>query len=150
MITKEIIISGIKIGEVNFPDGTSESEISERMASYQPPSVDPDSYKKFSIKQRKEYADELLERFKLKNINEGINALQGMWMHHKLRDYTVNFMGITFHIDIMNLAISGDLEIACISLLYGETDDMSLPYHWLSASRKAWLITELKSFLGWA
>lgn len=150
MIKRDIIIEGVKIGEVEFPDGTSEALIAERLSAYQPPVVDPDSYKKYSIKQRKEFADQLLEQFKLRNINEGINALQGMHMHHLLRAYPVSFMGVDFVIDIMNLAISGDLEIACLCLMYGATDDGTQPYHWMTADKKAFLISELKGFLGWS
>ena len=150
MITRDIIVDGVTIGQAQFPDGTSETVIAEALAAYQTPVVDTDSYKKYSIIERKKFADELLERFKLRNINEGINALQGMHMHHLLRAYPVTFMGVSFTIDIMNLAISGDLEIACISLIYGATDDGSMAYHWMTQDRKSWLINELKSFLGWS
>lgn len=150
MITRDIIVSGVTIGQAQFPDGTSEEEIATALSAYQPPEVDADSYLKFSIVERKKFADELLERFKLRNINDGINALQGMHMHHLLRAYPVTFSGQSFTIDILNLAISGDLEIACLCLLYGATDDMSEPYHWMSSDRKAYLIGELKSFLGWS
>ena len=81
---------------------------------------------------------------------DGITAIQGMHMHHIFRAYPVSFGGQNFTIDLMNLAISGDLEIATLSLIYGYTDDMSQPYHWFSAERKQWVITELKKFLGWA
>lgn len=150
MITRDIIVDGVTIGQAQFPDGTSEEEIATALAAYQPPEVDADSYLKFSIVERKKFADELLERFKLRNIKDGINALQGMHMHHLLRAYPVTFSGQSFTIDILNLAISGDLEIACLCLLYGATDDMSEPYHWMSSDRKEYLIGDLKSFLGWS
>lgn len=143
----------VKIGEIEFPDGTSELAIQKALAAYTnaPPSPEEqlDSYLKHSIKTRKDFADELLERFKKKNILDGINALQGMHMHHILRAYPVTYAGQSFTIDIMNLAISGDLEIACLCLIFGYTDDMLQAYHWLSGDRKQWLINELKAFLGW-
>jgi len=151
MITRNIVnhLNEI-VGTMSFEDGTSENVISAKLLPYTiAPYVDSDSYLKFSIIERKKFADDLLERFKLKNIKDGINAVQGMHMHHILRAYPVTFSGQSFTIDIMNLAISGDLEIACLSLLYGYTDDMSQSYHWMSADRKTWLINELKSFLGW-
>ena len=144
---------GAKIGELEFPDNTSEIEIAKALAVYanQPPTQQEqnESYLRFSIIERKKFADELLERFKAKNIKEGINAHQGLWMHHILRAYPVSFGGNDRVIDIMNLTISGDLEIACLSLIYGYTDDMSQPFHWMGGDRKQWLINELKSFLGW-
>lgn len=114
------------------------------------PFLDEDQKLQISIDARKKFADELLEKFKARNIKDGINALQAMHMHHLLRAYNVTFAGVPMIVDIMNMAISGDLEVACLSLLYGETEDGSLPYHWMTASRKLWLINELKSFLGWA
>ena len=154
MIKRNIVNHlGNKIGELEFPDGTSEIIIMNALAPYaNAPLSDPEraeSLLRYSIVERKQFADELLERFKKKNILEGINAAQGFWMHHTLRAYPVTFMGVSFTIDIMNLAISGDLEIACLALMYGYTDDMSQAYHWMSGDRKQWLINELKTFLGW-
>lgn len=144
----------VKIGELEFPDGTSEQVIAQVLAAYAhaPPTEQEqtESYLKHSIKARKEFADELLERFKKRNILDGINAAQGIWMHHTLRAYPVTYAGESRVIDIMNLTISGDLEIACLCLMYGYTDDMSQSYHWMSGDRKQWLINELKTFLGWA
>ncbi len=143
----------VKIGELEFPDGTSEQAIMKALAPYAcAPKSEQDaseSYLEYSIKERKQFADELLERFKKRNISEGINALQGMHMHHTLRAYPVTFSGMNFTIDIMNLAISGDIEIAALCLIYGYTDDMSQPYHWMSGDRKQWLINEMKAFLRW-
>ena len=139
---------GAKIGELEFPDGTSELKIAQTLASYAHAPLSQneqaESYLEYSIKSRKDFADDLLERFKKRNILEGINASQGFWMHHTLRSYPVTFMGQQRVIDIMNLAISGDLEIACLALIYGYTDDMSESYHWISGDRKAWLIAEIK------
>lgn len=154
MIKRNILnYLGNKIGELEFADGTSEQVIADRLATYAhaPPSDQEraESFLKYSIVTRKQFADELLERFKKRNILEGINAAQGFWMHHTLRAYPVTFMGQARVIDIMNLAISGDLEIACLALIYGYTDDMSESYHWMSGDRKQWLINELKAFLGW-
>lgn len=152
MINRDILdYQGAVIGSLDFPDGTSEDVISKTLAPYAAPpaAIDPDSYKKYSITERKKFAEQLLEKFKLRNINDGINAVQGLWMHHNLRAYPVHFSGMDFTIDVMNLAISGDIEIACISLMYGYTDDGSQPYHWLTAERKSYLISELKTFLGW-
>jgi hypothetical protein len=150
MIVRDIIKNSVKIGELSFEDGTSEELIEAALSAYVEPPSNADSYLNFTIKQRKEFADLLLEKFKLRNIKDGINALQGMHMHHLLRAYPVSFMGQSFVIDIMNLAISGDLEIACLCLMYGATDDMSESYHWLSADRKSYLISEIKGCIGWS
>lgn len=106
-------------------------------------------YLDISIQKKIDFAQDLIDRLKKKNILEGINAAQGMWMHQKVRALPVSFAGMTFTIDLMNLVISGDLELACLSLIYSPADDMSETYHWLSSDRKAWIINELKLFLGW-
>lgn len=155
MIKRNIVnYLGAKIGELQFPDGTSEQDIIKALAPYaHAPRTQQevsDSYLEYSIIERKAFADALLEKFKKRNISEGINALQGMWMHHTLRAYPIAFSGMNFTLDIMNLAISGDIEIACLSLMYGYTDDNSQPYHWLTGDRKQWLINEMKTFLRWS
>lgn len=106
-------------------------------------------YKIANIQQRKEYAQDLMERIKEKNISSNVNALQAMWVHQRMRALPVNFMGMSFTIDLMNLVISGDIEVACLCLMNTAADDMSLPYHWLSQSWLNWIIADMKSYLGW-
>ena len=142
---------GNVVGELELPDDTSEEVWTEKLAPYAlTPESAQEKYLNYTIKHRKAFCEDLLERFKKRNMTDGINAIQGMWMHHVMRAYPVTFAGVNFTVDILNMAISGDVEIACLCLVYGYTDDMSLPYHWISAERKAWLITELKSYLGWS
>lgn len=91
----------------------------------------------------------LLTEFRQKNIDEGINASQAMWAHHRMRAWDVNYSGNAFVLDLVNLATIGNIDVACLALIYGTPDDMSNPKHWLSADRINWLITEMKSHLGW-
>jgi len=95
------------------------------------------------------FAYELFFQFKLKNISEGINAHQSLWLHHRTKKLDVNFMGIPFEVDVINMGGSGDIQTACISLMYCQPDDMTLPYHWLSQERLNWLVSEMKTHLGW-
>jgi hypothetical protein len=108
-------------------------------------------YLDISIKEKKAFADDLIDRLKKKNITEGINGPRGLWVHERTRALSVTLPGVpyTFTVDLMNMVISGDLELACLSLMYSPADDMTLPWHWLSAERKNWIINELKLFLGW-
>jgi len=97
-----------------------------------------------------DFATELMLRFKLKNIQEGISAGQAVWLHAKTRSLDVNFPGMpTVSIDLLNIALSGDVEAGCIALQYAVPDDMTQAYHWLSQERIDWLVSELKGFLGW-
>lgn len=157
MATRDLLnYLGQKIGDLSEPDGVTwtEEQWTEKLAKAAKAPPDQSeivaSYLKNTIKQRKEYAEDLLERLKQKNISEGINAMQGMWMHHKMRALEVNFMGVDFVVDIMNMAVSGDVEIACLALMNCVADPMTLPYHWMSEARINWIIADMKAYLGWS
>jgi hypothetical protein len=144
---------GVKVGTLTLPVETTEEQWTEKLALYQlpPPSAAEiqASYLKRTIVERKAYAEDLLERLKARNISQGINALQGMWMHSRMRALPITFMGVATTQDIMNMAVSGDIEIACLTLQNATPDDMSMPYHWWSQDRINWLITDMKAYLGW-
>lgn len=99
---------------------------------------------------RREFGQALMVAFKQKNIQEGITAAQAIWLHARMREFTVNFPGVPpMQVDIINMALSGDMEAGCLALIYGAPDDMSQPYHWVSAERLNWLVLQIKGFLGW-
>lgn len=147
---------GNKVGEVSEPDGVTwtEGQWAEKLSVYavapQSPSEIQSSYLRNTIKNRKEYAEDLLERLKQRNISQGINAFQGLWMHHRMRALPITFMGLDLVQDVMNMAVSGDIEIACITLQYAVADDMTQPYHWWNQERINWLVADMKAYLGWA
>ena len=143
---------GNVIGTLSLPDSTSEETWQLILANYAvaPDNSAAESYKMFNIEQRKAFCDKLLSDFKLRNINDGINAIQGMHMHHRMRALEVSFYGNNFSIDVMNLAISGDIELACLALIYCTPDDMSDSKHWMSSARRDWLVGQMKAFLGWS
>jgi hypothetical protein len=92
----------------------------------------------------------LMLAFKQKNISEGITAGQAIWLHSRMREFTVNFPGMPpVKVDVLNMALSGDIEAGCLALIYGVVDDMSEPYHWVSNERRNWLVAQCKEFLGW-
>lgn len=140
---------GAKIGEMELPDGTAEEVWEKKLAMYAMPPASSDVLM-MNIQRRRVYCEDLIERLKKKNIIDRINPLQAVWMHHKMRALPVSYMGLDMVIDIMNLVISGDVEVAVISLLHSTPDDMSEPYHWFSQDRIDWIVADMKSFLGWA
>jgi hypothetical protein len=95
------------------------------------------------------FAKRLFMTFKQKNKDEGINGAQALWLHHRIRAWNVSFMGVLYTVDIVNMAASGDIETACLSLLYGQPDDMSMPFHWFTQDRINFLTAEMKIYLGW-
>jgi hypothetical protein len=97
-----------------------------------------------------EFARNLFMQFKQKNKDEGITGPQALWMHHRVRALSVSFPNMTPTTqDIINMGASGDIETACLCLMYCVPDDMSQPYHWLSAERISWLVSRMKTHLGW-
>lgn len=102
-----------------------------------------------TIYDRKYFCDELMDRFKKLNINSQITAAQGFWLHTRLRQHTFTFYGNTYTLDIMNLIVSGDVELGCIAMMNFSPDSMEEPYHFFTQQRIDWLVNEMKKYLGW-
>ena len=98
----------------------------------------------------KEFCDKLMCYFKLKNVQDGCNAMQAMWVHHRLRSVDITVNGLPVTLDILNLVISGDIEVAYLALDAMTPDDGTQAYHWLTADRIGEIKLELAKFLGWA
>lgn len=167
-MTRDILdYNGVKIGELNVPDNTSENIILEKLSAYSkaPPSqqeIAIISLEK-SISDRRIYSEQMLERFKKRNIllEHPVNIAQALWMHHRMRAIPVVFMHpvltggevLNLTLDILNLAIPGDIEVACVALQCippDQLDDMSKPYHFFNTATRDWIVSDMKSYLGWA
>lgn len=114
--------------------------------------IDPNLVVKKSIQDRKIFGEQLIEDFKLKNLNEGVQWYQAVHLHSRVRAWEVTYphpIGGTDTVDIFNMILSGDIETASLSLLYGQNDDMSLPTHWITDERRKWLINQMRTWLGW-
>jgi hypothetical protein len=105
-----------------------------------------------TVSQNKQFADNLMERLKNKNILDGLSSIdQAAWVHHRLRkmDYTMSDGQTVVQLDIMNLVVSGDVETAAMALSQMQPDDMSEPHHWLNTERINWIRNEIHSYLNW-
>lgn len=123
--------------------------------------VSGSNYVDISVEKRKIYSEDMMERFKKRNMSTGnINIAQAMWMHHRLRALPVTFVHpiltngeyVSMTLDLMNLAIPGDVEVSCIALQCihpSQFDDMSKPYHYFTSEVRDWLVADMKKFLGW-
>ncbi|MFO0447770.1 MAG: hypothetical protein ACK52I_03610 [Pseudomonadota bacterium] len=140
------------IGQLEMPDGTTEEEWSEVLAPYaQAPANPVFAMIEQSIKERKAFADDLMERLKKRNVLADINIGQALWTHSRLRALEVSYPGLpVMTVDLLNMVVSGDVEAACVALMFSVPDDMSQPYHFLSADTIAWIVGELKAYLGWS
>lgn len=97
-----------------------------------------------------QFAKNLFMEFKQKNKDEGITGPQALWMHHRVRSLIVSFPNMPeTNQDIINMGASGDIETACLALMYCVPDDMTQPYHWLNQERINWLVSAMKTHLGW-
>jgi hypothetical protein len=118
----------------------------------------------FSISERRVWAEGLIERMKKLNIENGLGIAQSLWVHERLRKMQITVseghaaafpplapvVGMSFDIDLLNLVITGDIETAFAVLICCTPDDMSEPYHALSAEMIGWILGEIASYLGWA
>ena len=144
---------GNQIGTLNLPEGTPERVWAEKLDEYKQPLPDQIALaRNYLIKDRKAFADQMMQRFKDRNMVEGINITQALWLHHRTRQWHVTlppqFGGFEYTVDILNMAVSGDLETAYFAIRFGEPDDMSEPYHCIDQDMIDWLKNELKNYLG--
>lgn len=105
-----------------------------------------------TVLENKMFADNLMQRLKEKNMQEGLSSIdQSAWVHHRMRkiDFTLSDTTTVIQIDLMNLIISGDIETAEYVLGQLAPDDMTQSYHWLTQTRIDWIRNEIRAYLGW-
>lgn len=116
---------------------------------------------KADLQSRRVFGSDLMLAFKQKNLSEGIQWYQAMWLHHRLRNWQVTMPPAlltalgeipdpNMSVDLVNVIVAGDLDLASLCLTYGTADNMTSPFHWCSQERMDWLNTQLKTWLGWA
>lgn len=99
---------------------------------------------------RETFCRKIMVYFKMQNLLAGLNASQGLYVHSRLRRIVFTYSdGVVYNIDLLNLVVSGDLELAYIVLSYMTPDDGSQPYHWLTSDKINYLRTEIAKYLGW-
>jgi hypothetical protein len=153
-MTRDILnYLGEVVGQLELPDGTSEEVWAEKLAPYARSPEDQTQIKiNWLIKDRKQFAEEMMERFKNRNINGGMSVVKALWLHHRMRAWDVTLPpamgGFTYVVDILNMAVSGDLETAYFALRYGNLDAMDQPYHCIDQTTVDWLKNELSNYLG--
>lgn len=103
----------------------------------------------YSILDRKRFCEELMEDFKKSNIMSSITPSQAFWVHQRMREHTFTYGGTSFTIDLLNLVISGDVEIGCIAMMQFLPDSMELTHHFFTQERIDWLVNKMKAYLGW-
>jgi len=142
----------------------NQSEIVAAVASWDPATATAAAALKATITERRLWAEDMMERLKEINVQSNLTLAQSIWVHQRLRklEFTVAqphadaiadlqpLVGMTFQIDLLNLVVSGDIETAFAALLCCTPDDMSQPYHALSADMIAWIMGEISSYLGWS
>jgi hypothetical protein len=110
----------------------------------------------------RQFAQELRAKMKSESRAAGVTPSQALWNHHRLRELSVvipsgagnifpavtALEGQTLKIDLFNILVSGDLEIAYIALAFAVPDSMEAPYHWLSSNFIAMIRTEIGLYLG--
>ena len=109
-------------------------------------------YIKTTVRENKDFSDDMLQRLKQKNLSEGLSTIDAAaWVHHRLRKvpYTLSDETTVVQIDVLNLVVSGDIETAESVLGQMTPDDMTETYHWWTQSRIDWIRNEIRTYLGW-
>jgi hypothetical protein len=113
------------------------------------------------LQARREFGSKLMLAFKQKNIAEGIQWYQALYLHGRMREWQVTMPSAlltamggvpdpNIRVDMVNIIVAGDIETASLALTYGTADAMTSPFHWISQERMDWMNTQLKAWLGWA
>jgi hypothetical protein len=95
------------------------------------------------------FAKKLFASFRKKNVTDGINLAQAFWVNQRFSAWSVSYGGNSYTLNIFGMVIGGAVDQACVALMSGSADDMSLPKHFLTQDRLNYLITEMKLHLGW-
>lgn len=102
---------------------------------------------------KREFGTNLMLAFKQKNLQEGIEWYQSVHLHSRLRAWDVVMPealgGGVETVDLLNMILSGDIESACLSAMFGIPDPMTGPRDWASQERIDWCVAQMKNFLGW-
>lgn len=96
------------------------------------------------------FAEMIIAKFKMRNIDSSISPSQALWVHHRLRNVEIDFNGTPMQIDILNMAYAGDVNLAWVVLGMIVPDDMTKEYHWLSAEKINEIRSEIAVFLGYS
>lgn len=111
-----------------------------------------------SVQYRRRWAECLIDDLKTLNVQAGLNLSQSIWVHHRMRELTVEFttemanqfppvaplVGVgPLKLDLMNLVVSGDVETAYAVLMFCQKDDMSQPYHALNSEMAGYIMQRI-------
>jgi hypothetical protein len=96
------------------------------------------------------FAEMLIAKFKMRNLDNSISLSQALWVHHRLRNAEIDVSGTPMQIDILNMAYAGDVNLARVVLGMIAPDDMTQDYHWLSVEKISEIRSEIAEFLGYS
>lgn len=121
-------------------------------------------YLSHTVSKTKQWADALMDKIKVMNIQGGDCAANGIWLHNRLRAITITvqqshvdafaplapLLGITITVDLINMISTGDAESVFGIFCCLTPDDMTQPYHALSQTFINYVKSEIAAYLGWA
>jgi len=144
MQTRNVVVNGQTVAVLNVQDDISDADWARIIDAYQP-KVNEQAAENAVLKDERarNLAKEILAKFKLQNRANGITLHQALWVHDRMRAASVTIGGVFFTVDVMNMAMSGDIELAYTVVSAMTPDDMSQSYHWVSTSYLTQLATEL-------
>lgn len=94
------------------------------------------------------FTKSMMAEFRQQNVDAGITPAQALWMHTRFKDWSFILNLVTYNVDIVNMAATGDVYGMYLAFTNGTADSMLLPYHWINSTRKDWLMNQTKAYLG--
>lgn len=121
------------------------------------------NYLTHTVAKTKLWADALMDKIKVMNIQNGGGVANGIWLHNRLRSITVTvqqshvdsfaplapLLGVTFTVDLINMITTGDAESVYGIFCCLTPDDMTQSYHGLSQTFINYVKSEIAAYLGW-
>jgi hypothetical protein len=90
----------------------------------------------------------LLHDFMRKNIIEGMNIKQSLWVFARFEEFTISCDFGSKRVDFFKMFQSGAIPTAYYCLSQVAPDTMTETYHWLNQERLDWIKVQIQGYLG--
>jgi hypothetical protein len=101
-----------------------------------------------SQEQNMTFGRTLLHDFMRKNILEGMNISQSLWVFSRFEAFEVSTSFGSKRVDLFKMFQSGAIPTVYFCILQVSPDSMEEGYHWITADRLEWVKVRLREFLG--
>lgn len=93
------------------------------------------------------FGNQLLNDWMRKNIIEGMNIKQSLWVFSRFEDFYIDCDFGSRKVDIFKMFRSGAIPTAYFCLLQVDVDPMTEDYHWITQERIDWVLSQIEDYL---